>query len=221
MTPTSGGPMAIEESITFWDDRHRTSTHAHSGGDLSYDEMGNEALNALRIGRLIDVLGTFADPAAPSRLLDAGCGKGWVTRALASFGHQVDGIDTSDTAVAGCRRTARPDGRDRYHVSRLDEWAPPYLYDGVVSVDVLFHIMEDPVWAASVTNLAQLVRWGGRLVIADHDLEVDHEWGHYQTSRARHRYVELVEPLGLVHTAFVPYRFRHNRAGFHVFDRIA
>ena len=213
-------PLGIEQSIAFWEDRHRGLANRFAGGDLSYDDMGNVAFNALRIGRLLDILGTLAEPAAPLRLLDAGCGTGWVTRALASFGHQVDGIDSAPAAVAACRDRARADCRDHYALSRLDTWAPAYLYDAVVSVDVMFHIMEDSVWAASLVNLASLVRSQGHLVLADHDLAEDHVWGHYQMSRARRRYVEVLAAEGFVHRRFVPYEFRYNNAGFHVFDRI-
>jgi 2-polyprenyl-3-methyl-5-hydroxy-6-metoxy-1,4-benzoquinol methylase len=215
----SAQPLGIAESISFWEQRHHQLATAYAGGDLSYDDFGNAALNALRVGRLLDLVGTFAEPGAPLRLLDAGCGTGWVTRSLAAFGHQVDGIDTSPTAVESSRAQARPDGRDQYHLSRLDEWAPPYLYDVVLSVDVLFHIMEDDVWAASVQNLGSLVRARGRLLLADHDLAETHVWGNYQMSRARSRYVELLEPAGFVHRRFVPYEFRDNQVGFHVFDR--
>jgi 2-polyprenyl-3-methyl-5-hydroxy-6-metoxy-1,4-benzoquinol methylase len=221
MTTPDQQPLDIDQSIAFWDERHRGLAHSFAGGDLSYDDLGNEAFNALRIGRLLDLLGTLAEPLAPLRILDAGCGTGWVTRALASFGHQVDGIDTAPAAVAACRSQARPDRRDCYALSRLDAWAPAYLYDAVVSVDVLFHIMEDSVWADSLVNLASLVRSGGRLVLADHDLAQDHTWGHYQMSRARGRYVDVLGAEGFVHRQFTPYQFRHNNAGFHVFDRIA
>ena len=192
-----------------------------AAGDLSYDDMGNLAFNALRIGRLLDVLGTLAEPAAPLRLLDAGCGTGWLTRALASFGHQVDGIDSVAETVEACRGQSRADGRDHYAVSRLDTWAPSYLYDAVACVDVLFLISQDSLWEASVVNLASLVRSGGRLVLADHDLTQDHPWGAGQVSRARRRYVDLLAAEGLVYRRFVPHEFRDNDAGFHVFDRIA
>ena len=192
-----------------------------AAGDLSYDDMGNLAFNALRIGRLIDVLGTLAEPVAPLWLLDAGCGTGWLTRALASFGHQVDGIDSATATVEACRGQSRADGRDHYAVSRLDTWAPSYLYDAVVSVDVLFLISQDSLWEASVVNLASLVRSGGRLVLADHNLAQDHPWGGRQVSRARRRYVDLLAAEGLVYRRSVPYEFRDSDAGFHVFDRIA
>jgi 2-polyprenyl-3-methyl-5-hydroxy-6-metoxy-1,4-benzoquinol methylase len=213
--------LALDQSIEFWDQRHRRLAGRLAGGNTSLDPMANEMLNAVRVGRIIDLIGTMSEPDAPLVLLDAGCGTGWVTRALASYGHRADGIDTSAAAIATCIDAARDDGRDRYSISRLDEWAPPYLYDAVISVDVVFHIMDDDVWAASVLNLASLVRAQGRLLVADHDLEDDHLWSNYQVSRARHRYVTLLAPEGLVYREFSPYRFRDTPVGFHVFDRMA
>ncbi|BAK35583.1 hypothetical protein MLP_25690 [Microlunatus phosphovorus NM-1] len=215
----SASSLGIDQSIAFWNERHRRLEHGYAGGDIAYDDTANAMLNSLRVGRLIDLIGTFARPAAPVRILDAGCGTGWLTRTLASFGHQVDGIDTSEQALATCVGRARADGRDRYRLSRLDEWTPGYLYDVVISVDVLFHIMEDHIWAASVRNLGMLVRSRGRLILADHDLVADRQWGDYQVSRARQRYLDLLTSDGFVHRGFVAYAFRNNGAGFHVFDR--
>src|SRR4029078_7360451 len=127
---------------------------------LIYDHATNEIFDALRLGRLIDIVGDHGFATAPLRVLDAGCGKGYFARALATFGHDVDGIDTSADAIEECER--RRVGRERYAVSPLDAWHPPRLYDVVLSVDVLFHIMDDAVWERSVRNLAPLTPVGGR-----------------------------------------------------------
>jgi len=172
--------------------------------------MEQRALDALRLGRLLDVLGTRVEPAAPLRVLDAGCGTGWLTRALASFGHQVDGIDSDEAAVAACRGQGRADGRDRYAVSTLEAWAPANLYDTVIYSTFAAASLEpgdDSLWEASVVNLASLVRLGGRLVLADHD-------------SAKRRYVDLLGGQGLAYRRFVPFEPRDPGAGLHVLDRI-
>lgn len=217
--PPSGERLGVDEAISFWDERHRQHGELRSGGDLTYDHATNEAFYALRLGHLLDIVGASASAVAPLRLLDAGCGKGWFTRALTRCGHKVDGIDASTAAVEECRRLTV--GTDRYAVDRLDSWAPTYLYDAVVTVDVLFHLMDDAVWRDSVVNLAALVRLGGLLVLTDHDGEVDHLWGEYQVTRSRQGYLDVVRPLGFGYKGFRPYRFRDNAAGFHVFRRVA
>lgn len=210
--------LGVDEAISFWDQRHLQHDELLSGGDLTYDRATNEAFYAMRLGRLLDIMGASASAVAPLRVLDAGCGKGWFARALTRCGHRVDGIDSSEAAIQECRRLAID--ADRYAVSRLDAWAPAYLYDVVLAVDVLFHLMDDGLWRDSVVNLAALVRLGGMLVLSDHDAGADHLWGQYQVTRSRQGYLDVVLPLGFSYLGFDPYRFRDNAAGFHVFGRI-
>lgn len=219
VSPAPPTRLAVDEALGYWDQRHRAAGELRSGGDMTYDHPANQVFYAVRLGRLLDVIGHHCDAAAPLRVLDAGCGKGWFSRRLAECGHRVDGIDASEHAVAECRRKAV--GGDRYDQSRLDAWSPPYLYDVVVSVDVLFHLMDDAVWEASLRRLAQLVRYGGQLVVADHDVEQERLWSSYQVSRARGRYLSVVSSEGLRYDGFMPYGFRENAAGFHHFTRSA
>ncbi len=188
-------------------------------GALAYDHATDEAFDAIRLGHLLDVIGTSASAVAPLRLLDAGCGTGWLTRALTRCGHLVEGIDPSEEAIEESRGLAV--GSDRYVTSRLDAWAPSYLYDHVVAVDVLSHLTDDDLWRDSIVNLAALVRLGGLLVLADQDAEADHQWGDDQVTRSRQGYLDVLLPLGFSYNGFRPYRFRDNAAGFHVFPRIA
>ncbi|WP_172860754.1 class I SAM-dependent methyltransferase [Jiangella alkaliphila] len=125
---------------------------------VGIDAGANEIFYAMRLGRLLDLVGDVSESRAPLRVLDAGCGKGWFARAMARFGHRVDGIDISQAAIEECRAQAAD--QDEYAVSALADWHPPYMYDVVYSVDVLFHVMDDDAWADSVRNLASLVRLG-------------------------------------------------------------
>ena len=218
MTTEPPAAFGVQEALAYWDDRHRRLDELRSGGDMGYDHGTNELFYALRLGRLIDVVGDATSPGAPLRMLDAGCGKGWFTRAMASFGHRVDGIDASPAAIEECRRLAV--GGDTYTVSVLGDWAPPYLYDVVYSVDVLFHLLDDEVWRSSMVNLASLVRTGGLLVVADHVTDHDRQWGRHQKTRAPQRYRDLLAARGFRYERFVPYRFRTSPVGFHVATRI-
>jgi len=208
-----------DEAIELGDGRRRKEGELHPGGDVAYDEATNEAFYALRLGRLLDILGTSLSVVAPLRLLDAGCGTGRFTRALTRCGHNVDGIDPSPSAVEACRTEAV--GPDRYSVSELVNWTSPHLYDGVFAMDVLFHLTEDDVWRRSVMNLASLVRLGGRLALAADDAPPDHLDGDDQVGRVRADYTSLVQPLGFRDEGFVAYRFRDHPAGLHVLRRVA
>lgn len=115
-------------------------------------------------------------------MLDAGCGKGWFSREFARFGHIVDGMDASESAIAYCRdlgQGAKSPTVPRYFMSSLSQWRRPWLYDAVVSVDVLFHLTDHPGWERAVRNLASLVRMRGRLIVSDWGAAGDHVYGDY------------------------------------------
>lgn len=217
--PSFDRVLSPDEAINYWDSRHRARGELLSGGHLGFDHATNEIFYALRVGRLIDAIGDVSATDAPLRVLDAGCGKGYFSRAMASFGHLVDGIDSSGYAVDLCRTQAGE--LDSYHVSTLSDWRPAYLYDVVFSVDVLFHIMDDSLWSTSVRNLSSLIRWGGKILLSDHDEDEDHIWGEYQKTRSGLRYREILEPAGFRWQQYVPNGFRDSNVGLHVYTRRA
>lgn len=211
--------MNSDETTAYWNQRHRRFSPLSSGGVVGIDAGANEIFYSMRLGRLLDLVGDGSESRAPLRVLDAGCGKGWFARAMARFGHRVDGIDISEAAIEECREQAT--GQDEYAVCALSDWRPPYLYDVVYSVDVLFHVMDDDAWAASVRNLASLVRLGGRLILSDHGSDTDRTWSDYQRTRGLPRYRALIDPMGYGADHFVPYGFRNTPVGFLVFDRVS
>lgn len=210
--------LGTDETIEHWDRRHRRLGALRSGGDAGYDEFSNEIFYAVRLGRLLNIIGDRTEAAAPLRILDAGCGKGWFAHSMARFGHAIDGIDVSEHAIDLCRANAT--GHSSFHLSPLADWKPPHLYDVVYSIDVLFHIMDDALWETSVLNLAALVRLGGLLLLVDHESDADRTWSYYQRTRALHRYQSLLEPVGMQVDRFVPYGFRGAPTGFLVLQRV-
>ena len=211
--------LGSDVTLRFWDDRHQANDDMRSGGNIAFDYEKNELLYAVRLVRLIDILGLGSEPLPVRRLLDAGCGKGYYSRAMGRLGHTVDGIDGSPRAVSECQSLAGP--HESYAVSTLAEWAPPHQYDAVYCVDVAFHIMVDDDWAASMRNLACLVRLGGLLVVADHAANADRVWQQYQKTRAFSSYDSIFEAEGMSRVGFVPYGVFDSPVGFHVFTRDA
>ena len=140
--------LSEDETIEFWDARHTsqgTSVVWRSTSRLPATRQ--MSLLRLRLGRMIDILGDLSSDSAPLRMLDAGCGKGYFTRAMAS-------LDTASTALTRATTRSSTAGSSRsvmipYAVSTLAAWRPPYLYDAVFSVDVLFHVMDDDLWESS------------------------------------------------------------------------
>ena len=208
--------LSTEEAATYWNERHQRESELRSGGDKTFDEATNRMFYMRRLGLLMELIGHQSDPVAPLYLLDAGCGKGWFSRELARFGHQIDSIDASEAAIEHSRELG---GGPRYHRSSLAGWRSPSLYDVVLCVDVVFHILDDAEWERSLRNLASLVRLGGRLIVADWGRDEDRVYGNYQVLRGRGRYLSLLSDCGLRFDGWHPYSFRLNPMGFYAFTR--
>jgi 2-polyprenyl-3-methyl-5-hydroxy-6-metoxy-1,4-benzoquinol methylase len=79
--------------------------------------------------------------AGPLRLLDVGCGNGYVTARLADRGHELIGIDASEDGIA-IARAAHPTVRFE-RASVYDERLPGVVggsVDGVLALEVIEHL---------------------------------------------------------------------------------
>ena len=77
------------------------------------------------------------DPIADKRVLDVGCGPGYLAKALLARGARMVGVDPAVDAIAAARRTA-PDAE--FHVAGGEEL--PFgdrSFDGVVFLNSLHH----------------------------------------------------------------------------------
>jgi SAM-dependent methyltransferase len=104
--------------------------------------------------------------AGARRVLDAGCGSGRLTVALARAGATVTGLDTSPTALADARRRAAEAGVELTLVEAdLNEPLPfaDAAFDAVTSRLVLM-IADDP--AQTLRELARTLEPGGRVATA-------------------------------------------------------
>jgi SAM-dependent methyltransferase len=207
--------LTPDEAIAYWDRRHQRESELRSGGDIGLDAAGNEIFYATRLGKLLEIIGDNPNPQEPPFVLDAGCGKGYFSRSLERCGFRVEGIDTSDSAIEFCR----DQGSGNYAVSTLSGWRSPWLYDAVFSIDVLFHILDDAEWKASLENLASLVRLAGKLIVTDEYEDVRRQAGNYIVHRARPEYIGELGDAGFALREFRPYAFRANKIGFYVFVR--
>ena len=70
------------DTAELWDRRHKQVDDLRSGGHIGYDAGSNGILYAVRLGKLITIIGDLTHSSAPLRVLDAGCGKGWFARAM-------------------------------------------------------------------------------------------------------------------------------------------
>jgi SAM-dependent methyltransferase len=121
-----------------------------------------------RMPETLDMLLGLAAPAAGERWLDAACGPGVVSRALAPLVGEVLGVDATPAMVEVARREAAADGAGnaRFAVGdaeRLD--LPDGAFDGALCRFALHHLA---VPGRALGELRRVVRPGGVVVVADH-----------------------------------------------------
>jgi 2-polyprenyl-3-methyl-5-hydroxy-6-metoxy-1,4-benzoquinol methylase len=211
-----GRLLDTEEVQAFWDQRHAVETALRSGGDMGLTETENVIFYQIRLGLILQALAGDAPLPVSCTVADAGCGRGWFSRALAEAGFQVHGFDASPNAIETACRTG---GGPTYELATLAGFRPLRHFDAVICIDVLIHVTDDTEWAASVRNLASIVRPGGLLAISDTMAHSRGASGTYIVQRPRSEYLELISDLGFGHKESVPYRFRSNSLGIHIYER--
>jgi SAM-dependent methyltransferase len=138
------------------------------------------------------------------RLLEVGCGEGYLLAALRDEGFQVVGCDLSPAAAAAARTRFGLDVR----AGAIDDAPFPAASFDVV---VLYHVLEHvPEPARLLGHVGRLLRSGGLLVAEVPNLDAAH------SLRPRTRRHVLDLPLHLVH--FTPGGFEQllSRSGFRV-----
>lgn len=203
---TDTGPSLLDEPVVFWENRHAALDPWRSGGDLGLSVEENFEFYAIRFGRLAELIRAHAGAERPLRILDAGCGRGHITDMLRRCGHDVTGLDASATAIAKARE-AYGDG---FVVGELDSLRPPRLFDVVICLDVLFHILDDAVWRRSVAAFARYASAEALVILTDAFDEQRYNKGDYIVHRSASENDEAMAAAGFARVELVPYRFGHN-----------
>lgn len=143
--------------------------HTKSVNNAFYDELNSlwtdstdhpiallRAENALRNPWIQDVITThFSHPA---KILDVGCGGGYLTNFLATKGHFVSGIDLSTQSLEIAKKE---DQTKSVEYKRASAYALPYkdnVFDVVSAMDLLEHV-EKP--AQVVAEASRVLKKGG------------------------------------------------------------
>jgi 2-polyprenyl-3-methyl-5-hydroxy-6-metoxy-1,4-benzoquinol methylase len=141
------GEPAMEDQRRFWN-------------HWNLDARCPDHLNQWALLRGEAILRTLSSLALEQpRIIDLGCGTGWLTEKLAAYG-PVTGIDLSDEAVALARQRAP---HINYIAADVFEMPlPQEHFDVVISQDVLAHIVDQQGY---ITLAARLLKPGGHLII--------------------------------------------------------
>jgi len=119
-------PPTIREQEAFYDERWRSFAHA----------------DGLKLERCAAILKALSETglAAP-RIVELGCGAGWLTAILGLFG-PAEGVELSPLAV---EEATKRYGHVRFRQADLGRWDPPRgQCDVVVSHEVLEHLEDQP-----------------------------------------------------------------------------
>ncbi|HEV7889153.1 MAG TPA: methyltransferase domain-containing protein [Pyrinomonadaceae bacterium] len=112
---------------------------------------------------------------AGSRILDVGCGSGWLSEYFARLGYDVTGIDISPDLIEIAKERVASVAYDADHETPLrcrflvhDAEGSPLAeeFDAVVCYDSLHHFEDE---RAVVRNLSAMTRYGGALFILEGD----------------------------------------------------
>ena len=129
----------FDGSADYWEKRYRKGRDSGSG---SY---GGLALFKA------DVLNGFVRDNAVETVIELGCGDG-AQLGLVEYPH-YHGIDVSPAAIARCRERFAGDPRKTFDI------APPAAqYDLALSLDVIYHLVEDTVFDAYMRALFRAAR---------------------------------------------------------------
>lgn len=100
-----------------------------------------------------------------ARVLDLGCGNGWLLQQLATLGTDAVGIDIDKRGLRAVRGAAPP-GRTRAHWIAADAARLPFAdqsFDAVVSISVLQYTD----WRRTLAECGRVLRKGGRAVFVE------------------------------------------------------
>ena len=150
------GPLDTEES------RKRWNAFAEKFAErVGESEMGDPLRQAVLTPAMLETIGDIAG----LRVLDAGCGEGYLSRLLAKLGGRVTAFDYSEEMVRLARERTPPDlGIDYCHgnAERL-QVIDDAIFDIVVSNFVLIDLDD---YRAAIGEAYRVLRPGGRLILS-------------------------------------------------------
>jgi len=206
---------ALEDPVGFWEQRHAALDPWQSGGDRGLSAEENQEFYAYRLGRIIELVRRHAGCERGLRILDAGCGRGHFTNGLRQCGHRVTGIDTSSTAVAWAAKNYGP----HFEQSSLHGYRPRALFDVVLCIDVVFHILDDQIWRSSLAALGRAAAAESVLLITDNFGPRRLALGNYIIHRAAREYDQVLAEMDFDRRELIPYDFGSNPNQFAAYCR--
>jgi SAM-dependent methyltransferase len=160
---------------------------AHSAGKPFSDDLCAQYLASMSA-----VFGILPPP--PARILEFGCGVGWLSLYLAQRGYDVLGVDIAEEAIAQARasRDARGLNHADFVAADYESFEAPASFDFVIFHDALHHAEDE---RTALTCAWKSLKPGGSVITLEPGS------GHHQTATSQH----AIEKYG-VHEKDMPPR---------------
>jgi SAM-dependent methyltransferase len=146
---------------------YKTATDAH-WNDRATAESDHRKVNiADLVQRGLENRFIFEWLRPGDRLLEVGCGNGYLTEELRRRVAEVDGFDFAEQMVAEARQRVGEHNNRFFVGSVLDPTTVSSSYDGVVCVRVLINLAGTDEQQQAIRNLARWTKPGGRLILVE------------------------------------------------------
>lgn len=152
------------DAARYWSDRFaKYGSSPRASGDEGLSQEENERLYREAVDTVIDATRDAGIALERARVLDVGCGPGFLTAGLADAGvSDYTGVDITDALFDDLRQRF-----PQYRFQRADvtEDGIAGTYDVVALIDVLFHIVKPERFERCLATLQKAVRPGGVLLV--------------------------------------------------------
>jgi 2-polyprenyl-3-methyl-5-hydroxy-6-metoxy-1,4-benzoquinol methylase len=153
------------DAARYWNDRYSKHGDALSGpGCLGLSETENEHDYAVKAEFITSAIAASFGEISSLSILDAGCGRGVLAEILVNAGARVTGVDFSPDAINRARSRIK---NAQFQVAELDALPFDRQYDVVLSIDVLYHVVDDSKWNAAIAGMLRACKRGGGVLIQE------------------------------------------------------
>lgn len=171
----------------YWERRHTAAVgELRSTGHTHLTEEQNRMDYEAKRVAIEAKLGEWVGDVAGRSLLDAGCGTGLFSKSFAQMGFAVTGVDFSPTAVEAARLCSP----GRFQVADLSRMSLGQRFDVVVSIDVLFHVVDDRIWRRTLERMMGHVADDGCFIVQEHLVDATPPGGGPGNSHVQFRTIE-------------------------------